>query len=110
MYRFRTLLALLPALALAEVLGFGYAVVEGPASARAKLAAWAWFAGRMPDVARSRRRVQRTRTISDGELLARLDGAIDVAELRTPGAASIARVANALFGMWISIAARAVRW
>ena len=109
-YRFRTLVALLPALALAEILGFGYAVVEGPASARAKLAAWAWFAGRMPDVARSRRRVQRTRTISDGELLAHLDGAIDVAELRTRGATSIALVANALFGMWIAIAARAVRW
>jgi GT2 family glycosyltransferase len=63
------LLLLLPALVLAEVVTWGYALLRGPAHMQAKLRAYFWVARHTSDIARRRRYVQRTRQASDGTIL-----------------------------------------
>jgi hypothetical protein len=110
LYRARTLVLIAPALLLAELLVLGYAVLRGPSVVAAKLAAWRWIVGSSGRIAGSRRRVQRTRTITDRVLLGEMNGAFNVDELpgRLPGL--VAGTVNPLFRLWFGLVRKAVTW
>jgi GT2 family glycosyltransferase len=109
-YRARTLLLMAPALFLAEILALGYAALHGPNVVAAKLRAWVWVVRSSPGIARSRRRIQRARTIPDRILLDSLAGGLNIDELpgRLPGVAAAAM--NPLFRLWLGFLRRAVTW
>ncbi len=68
--RRRTLLALLPALLLAEVVTWGFVLTRQRRNPGNKLRAYAWVIGHWREVRAARRRAQALRRISDRQLLA----------------------------------------
>ena len=68
--RWRTLLGILPALLLAEVVTWGFVLLRERNRPQNKLRAYAWIAQHWPQVMASRRQTQTLRRISDRELLA----------------------------------------
>lgn len=67
----RTLLALLPALLLAEIITWGFVLVRERRNLANKLRAYLWIATHWPQIRRSRQQVQALKQISDRELIAR---------------------------------------
>jgi GT2 family glycosyltransferase len=80
-WRGRTLLALLPTLALVELLVWGYALLRGRAALAAKARAWLWLAEHPWRLVGGRRQAQARRRVADDNLLARCPARIDVTEL-----------------------------
>jgi hypothetical protein len=68
--RWRTCLALLPALLLAEVVTWGFVLLREPRRLANKLRAYAWILQNWGRVMQSRQRTQALRRASDRELLA----------------------------------------
>ena len=106
-YRLRTLCLLLPALVMMECGQFAYAISRG--LFLRKLAAVfvflnPWF---FMGMIRQRYIVQKTRTVGDSVLLARMIG-----EIHSPHLDHwlIAKVANPFFGMYFRMLRRVVRW
>ena len=97
-YRWRTLAALLPVLAGAEILVWIHALRSGPAHIGAKGRAWRDLARMAPDLASSRKRIQAERVVGDREML-RLHGArLPVAQVAQGFAAAAGeRMATAAF-------------
>ncbi len=109
--RWPTLLALLPALLLAEALSWGFVLLRDRANGANKLRAYAWVLRHWPALMAARARTQRARRARDRDLLAVCEARLDFAQLG-PGLAP--RLAAALFDPLFS-AARAfalavVRW
>lgn len=96
--RFPTLLLLLPALLLAECVTWGYAALRGPRHIGAKLRAYWWVLGHRREIAAARRRVQRTRRVSDRAILSRMGWHLPI-QHAVPNslAASFRRVVDAPF-------------
>ncbi len=67
----RTLLLLLPALLLAEVIAWGYAILHGPEHVCAKVRAYRWVFAHWQETLAARRSVQSLRRASDRVILAR---------------------------------------
>ncbi len=67
-YEWRSLYALAPVLAMAEVVAWGLAVRGGPAHLRGKARAWVELARWLPALAPARSAVQGTRRVTDAEL------------------------------------------
>ncbi len=68
--QWRTLLALLPALILAEFVTWGFVLLHEPGRAANKLDAYAWVVKHWQETSQLRRKTQTLRKVSDGELLA----------------------------------------
>jgi len=106
-YRLRTLCLLLPALVIMECGQFGYAISRG--LLRRKLAAILGFLNPtfFMGMIRQRRTVQKTRTVGDSVLLARMTG-----EIHSPHLDHwlIAKIANPFFGAYYRMLRRIVRW
>jgi GT2 family glycosyltransferase len=64
-----TLIVLAPALVLAEVVSWGFAVLHGPRHLYAKLRGYGWLIRHFAAVTKQHQRVQQTRRVSDRELL-----------------------------------------
>jgi GT2 family glycosyltransferase len=107
-FRWRTLIALAPALLVAEAGVCWYALRAGRATFAAKLRSYAGFARELPAVIRSRGRAQRIRRTGDRALLEWLDCALPHA----PGApgAKLMRAADAFFSGYARMLRRIVRW
>jgi len=106
-YRLPTLLLLAPALALMEAGQFAFAASHGLAGE--KLRSWRWLlrpASRRR-IARARRRVQKTRLVSDRTLTRRFCGTIDFPEMNSP---LLRRVANPLLAAYWAVARRLIFW
>jgi GT2 family glycosyltransferase len=102
----RTLLGLLPSLALVEALTWGYALLGGPAALAAKARAW-WDLLRNPwRLVAARRRAQKLRRVGDGELLDACARRLDLQELI--GAPGLRAVAGALVGPVMGLCALTV--
>jgi GT2 family glycosyltransferase len=69
LYRWPTLLALSPVLALAEVVAWGMAARSGPGHLRAKAMAWIDLLRWLPDLPAARRQAARLRAVPDRALL-----------------------------------------
>lgn len=68
-FHWATLLVLLPAFILGEIVTWGYAVLNGSKHLRAKLKSYGWFFNQWGQVMDARKRTQAKRTISDREIL-----------------------------------------
>jgi len=68
-FRWATILVLLPALILGEIVTWGYAVLSGPKHLLAKLHSYGWFFNQWGTVMAARKRTQATRKISDRMIL-----------------------------------------
>lgn len=68
-FSLHTILLLIPALLLSEVVSWGFAVLAGPRHIRAKLGTYRWLAKHMSNLIERRREVQRTRLADDRDLI-----------------------------------------
>jgi GT2 family glycosyltransferase len=92
--RWRTLLTLLPALLLAEMVTWGFVLLRQRRNLGNKLRAYAWLLGHWPEVMQSRRRAQTDRRAGDRILLEATRHAL---AFEQAGAGPLARAAHALF-------------
>lgn len=110
-FRWPTLLLLLPALLLAEVVTWGYVLLRDRPRWRNKLRAYAGVVGDWPAIRRGRQRAQRQRRIGDRELL-RL--ATHRLAFEQTGDGVVARAAHLVFDPLFSLGRRLilslVRW
>jgi GT2 family glycosyltransferase len=87
--RWRTALALLPMLAMSELIAWGYIVTRGPAHIRGKLRSYAWILSHLPQIMRSRSRVQALRRRDDRALLALMGNQLTLAHTASPRMAAL---------------------
>jgi GT2 family glycosyltransferase len=107
--RWRTLLLLLPALLLAELVAWGYALLGG--GWPGKLRAYRAVLVDWPEIRRARREVQRRRVAPDRALLEGMTGRLDFAQSGHRRAAALAdSLFNPLFAFWRWFLLKVVRW
>lgn len=103
-YHRRTLVLMLPALILVEMVAWAYAVKSGLGHVRAKLAAYRWIVRHRAQIGRKRIQTQRTRHASDADLLGTTTGYLDMTQLAGPALGSIAdKTLNPLLRFWHSV-------
>lgn len=107
-YRWRTLIALTPVLAAAEIGVWWFALRSGGGLPWAKVRAYASILSGLGAMLRQRRRVQAMRKVDDRALLGMLDTALPVTI--AGGASGITRMANAFFRGYNGLLRHIVRW
>jgi GT2 family glycosyltransferase len=107
-FRVRTLIALAPALVVAEAGVWWFALRSGPRTALAKLRAYAAVALTLRAVLRNRRRVQAVRRVPDRALLDVMDSALPRALGAQPP--PVMGIADRFFGMYAAALRHVVRW
>jgi hypothetical protein len=107
-FRWRTLVALAPALAVAEAGVWWFALRSGRGLVRAKLASYAAIARGARTMLRQRRRVQAMRRVDDRALLDQFDTALPLGV--SGGPSGITRMANGFFRGYNAVLRRFVRW
>ena len=111
-YRFPTLLLLLPALAVIELLAWGYAVRQGRGYLLAKARSYVAVGRLFPTVLRGRRRLRRLRRVGDRAILARMEARLPINQLVeqvTPARGAI-KIVNAGLVGYFWLVRRIVRW
>lgn len=106
-FHLRTLVLLAPALAVAEVGVWWFALRDGRGLARAKLASYAAILAGLPAMLRQRGRVQSIRRARDRAILEWLSPNLPVVGGETYG---LTRIANAFFRGYNALIRRLVRW
>jgi len=94
MLKWRTLLVLLPALFVAEIVTWGFVLLRERKGIPQKLRAYAWIMTHWSDINRKRLAAQRLRRIADRQLLSAMVWHLDVRQL---GDTLLARIAETLF-------------
>lgn len=110
LYRWRTLVALLPALCLTEVAVWGYALLRGPSAVRSKARAWWSLLRALPDVLKRRKSVQLLRQRPDRDILSACEATLDLKELGMQTGGFAMAVLNPLFSRWHRVLLAVVRW
>lgn len=109
--RWRTLLLLVPALLLAELITWGYVVVGDRPNWTGKLRAYRSVFVEWAEIRRLRRGIQRDRTMPDRRLLEHMTSRLDFAQTGEGRAASLAdKFFNPLFEAWRRFMLKVVRW
>jgi GT2 family glycosyltransferase len=103
-FHLRTLLVLLPALIVIDVVTFAYLAARGPAYVAAKLRSYAWLVRHAPTIKASRRRAQAVRAFSDRQILTALTDQIPYEQLAPRW---FARLASLLVDPWFRLYRRA---
>lgn len=93
-FKWRTLFALLPTLMLAEVITWGWVLLKRPGAIPQKLRACWWVVRNWRKIANRRKYLQKTRIISDAELLEHLSWSLDFRQL---AGGSLAKAAKIVF-------------
>lgn len=88
----RTLLALLPTLLLAEVITWGWLLWRNPTAIVQKLRAWRWVLSHRNQLVEKRRQMQTIRVCLDSAFLIRCQWRLDFASLAGPRMARVARI------------------
>lgn len=101
--RWRTLLVLLPALLLAEVVTWGFVLLRERGHLANKLRAYAWIVKHWGQIMESRRRTQALRRIRDRDLIARCTQRL---AFEQTGGGGIARLAHLVFDPLFSVLRR----
>jgi GT2 family glycosyltransferase len=107
-FRVRTLLALAPALLVAEAGVWWFALRHGRGLLRAKAASYGAVARSLPAMLRRRKRVQGLRRAPDRDVLFVMDSALPTGV--SAGSSGITRIANAFFAGYNSLLRRLIRW
>lgn len=106
-----TLLLLLPALVLAEIVTWGFVLIGDRANWSGKLRAYGTLFAEWPDIRRQRRRTQRTRVVPDRRLLQVTNGRLDFSQTGDGRPAALAgAIFNPLFAAWRRVMLRLVGW
>jgi len=92
--RWPTLLALLPALLLAEIVTWGFVLARDRGRLANKTRAYAWIAAHWDEIMDRRRQTQAFRRVRDRDLIARCTHRLDYGQT---GAGMLARLAQAVF-------------
>jgi GT2 family glycosyltransferase len=109
--RWRTLLVLAPALALGELVTWGFVLLRKREQVGEKLRAYAWIARHWGQVMAARRRTQALRRVRDWDLLAQSTHRLDYGQVGDGRAARLAQaVFDPLFAVWRRVALALVRW
>jgi len=108
MFRLRTLLALAPALAVAEAGVWWFALRSGPRMTWAKLRSYLSVLRSLPSIPAERRKVQAIRRVPDRALLQMMDAALPRALGAHPPLAM--RAADGFFAVYAALLRRIVRW
>jgi GT2 family glycosyltransferase len=106
-FRWRTLLGLLPTLLLAEVITWGWLLWRNPRAIVQKFHVYWWVLAHRVQIAEKRRQVQSRHVCPDTVFLARCQWRLDFVQLAGP---RMARVAWAIFGPFLQGASQIVRW
>ena len=108
--RWPTLVLLLPALALAELVTWGFVLTRRLSPAE-KISAYRWAITNGRAIRAKRQSVQQSRTVKDRELLQRTVGALAFEQVTSPTAAVASRlVFNPLFSVWRWLLLAVVWW
>lgn len=106
-----TLLLLLPALILVDVMTFGHLAIRGPRFVDAKLSSYAWLLRHAESIRQARSRAQSVRAVSDRELLRVLTAQIPYGQLASPTVATLLeRVVDPWFRLYHRCVVASVRW
>ncbi len=109
--RWRTLLVLLPALLLAEIISWGYAALNGWPYLRAKSENYGWLIRHWPPLMQSRRRSQHTRRVRDRDLLVWCTHQLAYGQVSSGFSAKLAqRLFDPCFRLWKQAAMTVIRW
>lgn len=109
--RWPSLLALLPALLLAELLTWGFVLLREPGRWANKIQAYIWVARHWDTILRQRQQTQALRRVNDRALLERCAAGIDYAQTGDGLAARLAAaLCDPLFGMLKGAALSMIRW
>ncbi len=68
-YELKTLMIILPSLLLTEAITWAHAIIHGPGFVLSKLRAYHWVVRNLGNIMAKRREVQKSRKVSDGELI-----------------------------------------
>ena len=110
-FRFRTLLLLLPALLIIDLVTLGYLAGRGPAFVAAKLGSYVWLLRHIAAIRNGRRRAQAVRAFSDHQILGVLTDRIPYEQVLSPGVAWFARwLVEPWFRLYRQLALSIVKW
>jgi len=102
---------LAPALALGELVTWGFVLLRKREQVGEKLRAYAWIARHWGQVMAARRRTQALRRVRDWDLLAQSTHRLDYGQVGDGRAARLAQaVFDPLFAVWRRVALALVRW
>lgn len=110
-FKWRTLMLLLPALLLGEVISWGFVLLRERGSIINKLKAYQWVAANWALIQQRRNAVQCSRVVPDRDLLALVDTRLDITQF---GQAALFRIVEAIIKQlssvyrWVLL--RIVRW
>ena len=100
-YRLRTLCVILPALVVASIITWGYALTNGKGSIRALLKAYLWLLTHIGEIRHKRQATQQLRRVSDAQLFAAMNWQLDIGQLAHPGLTKAAHfVLTPFFRLW----------
>ncbi|HEV7666032.1 MAG TPA: glycosyltransferase family 2 protein, partial [Chloroflexota bacterium] len=110
-FRLRTLLVLLPALVAMDLITLTYLATRGSPFVVAKLRSYAWVLRHASSVRAGRSRAQRTRAVSDREMLATLADQIPFEQLTAPLLAAVARLlVDPIFRLYRRLSLSIIAW
>jgi GT2 family glycosyltransferase len=110
-FRWGTLIALLPTLLLAEVLAWGYVALQGREHLRSKVRSYAWLVQNRHTIAAARRRTQALRRVKDRQILGRLSHRLSFAETTNRYLALfLGTIVQSLLWLWGGLCRIVVVW
>jgi GT2 family glycosyltransferase len=106
-----TLIALLPALILAEIVAWGYVTLQGADHVRSKARSYVWLVRNRRQIAAARRGTQALRRVGDRQLLRRLSHRLTLAETTNRHiAVAVEAIVQPLLWLWGSLCRVVVVW
>lgn len=110
-YRWRTLLVLLPAFLLTEVVSLGFALWQGADYLYSKLASYGYILKHLPKILQSRVSVQHSRIVRDRETLELCSHHLSYRQISTYQLVMVAgQVVDTIFLIWYRVCLVIVRW
>jgi hypothetical protein len=111
LFRWPTLLALVPSLLLSELIVWSYLLLRGPQTMWAKFTSYFAVFASLPRIVRHRRRVQALRRVSDRVILVRFGTRLTLAQTASPWLRAAAEgVLNPLTFVFAAVTRFVVRW
>jgi len=109
--RWRTLLVLFPSLLIAELVGWGYSLINGPQHVLSKIRAYIWLLRNLAHILEARRQVQALRRVEDKAILKYFGYRLNFTWTVKPSLAKILdRSVNPILYLFARIAQRVVTW
>lgn len=106
-----TLVILMPALVLAEVVSWGFVILKHPRRSTGKLRAYVWVARHWKQIATARRQTQAIRRVPDREILATCSHRLAFDQVASGPLARLSHaLLNPLFGVLLRVSMAVVRW